>query len=484
MSLLPLMLLLSPAVPAADLAWQEPPEEEIVEEVVEEVQEPAEDEPETEESESETVDEVIEEDDGIDPDSPYLAIIGGDVHTVSDGLIRKGTVLTKDGRILKVGRRVSIPEGARRIDASGMQVYPGLVAVRSSGIVSGRGTGIADDFDPFALNVDLGLAGGLTTVESGNGIAKLTRGTLEGALLGETGWVSLNYSSTAPSGRRQVRAELGKVRDYLRERRAWELGKELGEDVGKEPEAKGLKDGYLDLLEGKAVARFNANGLKDLLAVCDLLEEYPMQAVVFGGQEAWACAGRLGRVGVRLVITPRAKAWADDSVNRPSGWTIENARTLWEHGVTFAIIPSETFISTSGLAGRDLLNLPMEAAFAIRGGLPQDAALKSLTIDAARILGVDDRLGSIEVGKDADLIICDGDLFHYRTFVQWAVVNGRVAYDKQEAPYFAHIRPREPASMDELMEEIGRLAEEVDEELEELEAMEETEDAIDAPVGG
>ncbi len=204
MSLLPLMLLLSPAVPAADLAWQDPPEE-----VVEEVQEPGEDEPETEESESETVDEVVEEDDGIDPDSPYLAIIGGDVHTVSDGLIRKGTVLTKDGRILKVGRRVSIPEGARRIDASGMQVYPGLVAVRSSGIVSGRGTGIADDFDPFALNVDLGLAGGLTTVESGNGIAKLTRGTLEGALLGQAGWISLNYSSTAPSGRRQVRADHG-----------------------------------------------------------------------------------------------------------------------------------------------------------------------------------------------------------------------------------------------------------------------------------
>lgn len=470
MNLLSLMMLMFPAAPAAamdsTLLWQEPPvEEEVVEEEV--AEEPAEEvtEQEPAEEEAELVEEVEEEDPNAeDPDSPYLAIIGGDIHTVSDGLIRKGTILCKEGRILKVGRRVKLPKGARRVDASGMQVYPGLIAVRTNGIVSGRGTNIADDFDPFGLNVDLGLAGGLTTVESGDGIAKLTRGTLEGTVLGTTGWINLNYSSTSPGSRRSVRAEFSKVRDFLRERRAWETAKAMGEEEGEEPEAKGLKSGYLELLEGKAIARFNANGLKDLLSICDLLDEYPMQSVIFGGQEAWACAGRLGRVGARLVITPRAKSWADDSLNRPSGWTIENAKILWEHGVTFSILPQQTFISTGGLAGRDLLNLPMEAAFAIRGGLPQQAALQALTLDAAKILGMDDRLGTIEVGKDADIIICDGDLFHYRTFVEWSVVNGRVAYDKAKAPYFAHIRPREVPSMDELIEEIQRAADAMEEE--------------------
>lgn len=495
MNLLSLLMALFPAAaPMSPLAttmnWQEPPiEEEVVEEPVEEVvEEPVEQEPEVE-AEEEIIEEVVEVDPNAeDPNSPYLAIMGGDIHTVSDGLIRKGTVLCKDGRILKVGRRVNLPAGTRRVDASGMQVYPGLIAVRSSGIVSGRGNKISDEFDPFGLNVDLGLAGGLTTVESGNGIAKLTRGTLDGTLLGLTNWVTLSYSSTSPGSRRQVREEFGKVRDFLRERRSWQMAKEMGEEEGDEPEAKGLKKGYLELLEGKSTARFNANSLKDLLSICDLLEEYPMQSVIFGGQEAWACAGRLGRIGARMVITPRAKSWADDSLNRPSGWSIENAKILWEHGVTFSILPQQTFISTGGLAGRDLLNLPMEAAFAIRGGLSQAAALQSLTLDAAKILGLDDRLGSIEVGKDADLIICDGDLFHYRTFVEWAVVNGRVAYDKAKAPYFAHIRPREMPSMAEVVEEIQRAADAEEAEVIEEAAAESTdaaeENAIDAPVGG
>ncbi len=219
------------------------------------------------------------------------------------------------------------------------------------------------------------------------------------------------------------------------------------------------------MLKGEATARISANTLKDLLATCELLEEYPMQSVIFGGQEAWACAGRLGRVNARLIIVPRNKKWASDDLNRPSGWTIENAKLLWDHGVKFAILPGENSISLMGLAGRDLMTLPMEAAFAIRGGLPQAAALRSITIDAAEILGVDHRMGSIEVGKDANIIICDGDLFHYRSFVQWAVVDGELMYDKQKASYFAHIRPR---AEDEVVEAV-----------EEIEETEETEEVID-----
>jgi hypothetical protein len=414
------------ALPAQE---EEPPEEPAEIEV--ETPPPAE---ETEEAEPEAV-EVAEE-------SVYLAIVGGDIHSVTDGVTRKGIVLCKNGRILKVGRRVRIPKDARVIDATGMRVYPGLIAVDTSGFMRGSGASSRDGFDPFSLMVDLGLAGGLTTVHGSQAIGKLTRGSLEGMLVGTTPWVRLSWSSTSPSGRRSLRASFQIVRDYLRVERAQALDKELGEEVDELKEPKGLNKDHLRLLRGEAMARFSANSLKDLSGICDLLEEFPMQSVIFGGREAWACAGRLGRVNARLVLTPRSKQMADKRVNRPSGWSIENARKLWDAGVEFAILPSQKYISTGGIAGRDLLTLPMEAAFAIRGGLPQKAALRAITLDAAKILGMADRLGSIQVGKDADLIICDGDIFDYRTFVQWAVVNGAVVYDKQAMPYFAHIRPR------------------------------------------
>ncbi len=398
-------------------------------------------------------------------DSSYLAIVGGDIHTVSDGVIMKGVVLCKDSRILKVGKRVRIPDGAEIIDAKGMQVYPGLIATEAYGVINGRGVDIADSYDPYKLNLDLALAGGITVLQNGGMVAKLKHGTIDNVLVGPTNWVNLNYSSTSPAGRRRVRDEFSKVRDYMRLHRNWKLTDSMGEDAGDEPEAKDIKSEYLSLLKGEATARISANTLKDLLATCELLEEYPMQSVIFGGQEAWACAGRLGRVNARLIIVPRNKKWASDDLNRPSGWTIENAKLLWDHGVKFAILPGENSISLMGLAGRDLMTLPMEAAFAIRGGLPQDAALRSITIDAAEILGVDHRMGSIEVGKDANIIICDGDLFHYRSFVQWAVVDGELMYDKQKASYFAHIRPR---AEDEVVEAV-----------EEIEETEETEEVID-----
>lgn len=434
---------------ATELWPQEPP--------VEEAQEPEEPAAEVEATEEAA---ETEEPEAKPEESPYLAIVGGDIHTVTRGIIANGTVLCKDKRILKVGQNVRVPEGARVIDATGMQVYPGLVAVNSRGIIRGSGTDAVDSFDPFNMYVDLGLASGLTTVQSSNAIGKLTRGTLEGHLLDTVKWVNLSYSSSSPSNRRKVRAKLDEAREYLRQLRDAELAQEMGEKDVEMPDEKMASKEYVGLLRGDRTAKFSANTAKDLLSICELLEEYPMQSVILGGMEAWTYASRLGRVGASVVVTPRQKRWADENLNRDSGWSIENARILWEHGVEVAIIPQQTSISLGGLAGRDLMNLPMEAAFAIRGGLPQEAALRAVTINAARILGVADRIGSIEPGKDADLIVCNGDVFDYRTFVEWAVVNGRQVYDKQRASYFAHIRPRpEP----EPSEVIGTLVDALDE---------------------
>jgi hypothetical protein len=110
--------------------------------------------------------------------------------------------------------------------------------------------------------------------------------------------------------------------------------------------------------------------------------------------------------------------------------------------VQIAIKPGSTNFDLGGITGRDLLALPVEAGFGVRGGLSEAAALDSITIVPARILGVDHRVGSLQVGKDMDAIVTDGDILHYQTFVQWAVVAGELVYDKQEEIFFAHIRPR------------------------------------------
>ncbi len=110
-------------------------------------------------------------------------------------------------------------------------------------------------------------------------------------------------------------------------------------------------------------------------------------------------------------------------------------------------------ITTWGVGGRDLLHLNMEAAFTVRGGMDNDDALRTVTIDAARVLGIEDRVGSLEVGKDADMIVCDGDILYYMTQVHYTIVNGRVAYEKKKDTLYAHIRPnRKPelAQFDDL----------------------------------
>jgi imidazolonepropionase-like amidohydrolase len=139
---------------------------------------------------------------------------------------------------------------------------------------------------------------------------------------------------------------------------------------------------------------------------------------------------------------PRERRDKPEELQRAGGSSIENAAILHRSGVQVAIRPAGTGINLGGIVGRDIMHLPVEVGFAIRGGLPEEAGLAAMTIVPARMMGVAHRIGTLEVGKDCDLIVTDGDVLHYQTFVQWAVIDGDVVYDKQEELYFAHIRPR------------------------------------------
>ena len=105
---------------------------------------------------------------------------------------------------------------------------------------------------------------------------------------------------------------------------------------------------------------------------------------------------------------------------------------LEQSGIPFAVEPLEDAVSAVGLAGRDLTSLPLEAAFAVRGGASESRALAAITIVPATMLGLQDRIGSIEVGKDADLLILNGPPLDYRTYVESAMVNGKVVFTRPE----------------------------------------------------
>jgi imidazolonepropionase-like amidohydrolase len=96
-------------------------------------------------------------------------------------------------------------------------------------------------------------------------------------------------------------------------------------------------------------------------------------------------------------------------------------------------------VGTGGILGQDLNTPHLDAAFAVRGGLDNRKALRTLTLDAARMLGADARIGSLEPGKDADVLILQGDPLHYATFVTTAVVNGNVVYELGQEPLYKHL---------------------------------------------
>lgn len=372
----------------------------------------------------------------------FLAVINGNVHTVTGPVLERATVLSKNGALVALGINVQLPPECEVIDAQGMSVYPGLVATMSGGLLSADDP--EDSTNVYGLAMTVALAGGITTVATGNSAGKLTFGTTEDMLLKGNLWVRLAYTTHKPLERAQLRTDFEKVRNYLRDVRKYEREKATNKDA-KPPNKDwltGKYEEYRRLLQREAVAFASAQTAQELLDVTELASTYGFDLVIRGAYEGWTVASQLGRTGSGAILTPREHVDPDERFNRPTGSTIENARILREHGVTVAVVSPTPGILFSGLAGRELLHLNMEAAFAVRGGLSNDDAVRTITIDAARLLRLDDRIGSLEVGKDADLIVCDGDLLHYMTQVHYTIVNGRVAYDKSKSTLYAHIRPQ------------------------------------------
>ena len=407
-----------------------------------------------------------EEEEDKEPKDQYLVVLGADIHTGTGEVLRDARLLAKNGKIVAIGyddfevpgldygRDVPVDERDYEleiIDASNVEhgrVYPGMVALSSSGLLGGGGD-FRDSIDMFNNNMLLALAAGITTTGQTSSTAKLKRYVpsdsdreydFDGVVIGGKSLSTVSWGTG--SSKRSLREKLVGASEYLRLYRKWMV--DVKKDKGlKEPSKSGIDSTILSVLKGEVFARFSADYQDDLSGIARIAMEFGFRPVISGCREGWVVADELGRAGAMAVLTPRTRRAKNEELVAEGGSSIENAAILHSHGVQVAVIPGSRGIDLGGIAGRDIMHLPIEVGFAIRGGLPEEAGIASVTTVPARLLGVSHRVGTLEVGKDCDLIVTDGDLLHYQTFVQYTVVDGDLVYDKQDELYFAHIRPRD-----------------------------------------
>lgn len=357
-----------------------------------------------------------------------VAITGGRVVTLgSAGTIDGGTVLIQDGKIRAVGRDVSIPAGARRIDAIGKVVTPGFMdSLARIGLLEVSAVeetldfrteddqitaafDVADAINPRSMLMATNRVEGLTramvapapgsSLIAGQGalihlggsddFLLRPRGAMF-AVLGSTGGRFAGGSRAAALLR--LREVLHDAREYARDPKSYEQG-----------ERRELAVSRLDLealqpvLEGKMPLVVSANRASDVRATLRMAKEEKLKLILAACGECWVVADEIAAAKVPVLITPLNNLPEDfDRL----GATLENAARLHRAGVTFA------FMSVDA---HEAYSIRQEAGNAVAYGLPWEAALAALTTVPARLWGISDSYGTLEPGKDADVVVWTGD---------------------------------------------------------------------------
>jgi imidazolonepropionase-like amidohydrolase len=382
-----------------------------------------------------------------------VAFTGATLITVSGQTIADGVLVVRRGKIVAVGPRGStqIPSDALVVDASGRTIMPGLVDTHSH---IGGGAG-ADNSAPIqpdvrildAVNVRDGSfmrarAGGITTVNvmpgsghllsgqtiylklrRGNAIEDLAirdaAGNFTGGLKMANGTNSLRPNSNGPfPGTRAKSAAL--VREqFVKAQEYREKIRRAAGDRSKMPPRDLAMEALVEVLDGKRVVHFHTHRHDDILTAIRLSQEFGFRLVLHHVSEGWKVADEIARAKVPVTYTvvdsPGGKLEAVD-VRFTTPAVLDRA------GVPVAI-HTDDYITDS----RFLLR---SAALTVRAGLPREKALAALTLTAARMLDLQDRVGSLDVGKDADFIVLSGDPFSVYTHVLETYVEGLRVFDR------------------------------------------------------
>jgi imidazolonepropionase-like amidohydrolase len=393
--------------------------------------------------------------------APTYVIRNARIVTVSGADIEGGAVVIAGGRIAAVGASVNAPAGAQEIDARGLTVYPGMIdlgtnmglAEVASGAPGTMDTQELGEMNPnaaaiWAVNPHSSHIA-VTRVEGVTSVLSMPSG---GVISGQAALINLAGSSpremaVAPTAALVVdfprvgggggfaallAAQQGVTPDAItqRDRRVEELRRMFRDALayGRAQDAyaqdpKSVPRPVSDLklaalvpyARGERPVIFRAERDRDIRAAVRFADEMKLRPVILGGSESWKAAEVLKERNVAVILDSvlNMPLREDD----PYDSLFENASKLQAAGVRFCI--------STGDSGAHVRDLPFHAGMAAAYGLPRGEALKAVTLYPAQIMGVADRVGSIEVGKVANLVVTDGDLLEARTRVRHLFIAGR-----------------------------------------------------------
>ena len=399
------------------------------------------------------------------------AIRAGKILTASRGIISDGLILIKDDKIDYVGKPKDIPQEATVIDAAQSVVIPGLIDIHShlglhwesepvrmnpasptSDSGSVRHVSIANAIKPNDEGFRDVLRSGVTSVllapetgglVSGNAaLIKLTGDRTKDMIIKEYAAVKFSMLGTSAKMTQiwQARDLLKRAKEYAEKwdqyerafeeyerRRQYEEDKDTDKDKESEEEdalmepQRPRRDTNLELLRGlfkrKMPALVHAGRADEIRTTLKVFrDEYNLDVIILGGGDGFRVTDELRKYNVGIAIGP-------DILRYEKGKAINNADLLTRSRLRVAL-------HTSATSGTQYL--PMNAAYAVRHGMDQDNAFRAVTIYPAELLRVDDRIGSIDEGKDADLVILSGEPFDFRSRVQKVIVNGQIVFEKEE----------------------------------------------------